>query len=363
MKTKSRMSFPVNSNHKPGTAERAEITARLKIPRGRQLVEHNPWELLPDPNNPRPGEVIDEHWLKKVLHLGSEKSLCKLNGKEWVIPEFHELREDTGVASESDYDELRRLALSIRNEGLIQPIEIFLADKKNEPEYFKDNELYYAYVVTEGHRRRLASMMAGLDSIMCVEITDDTMLAKLKVKHRKLRRQLSENNLRKDLTVYQHLTITKELFDSLPYNEEITATELSSITGLNYKICQILKKIVTAEVGRYPEILFERIKDNELSYKNLRALVPKTYDQIIKELITGTTPVKEVKNKNISSKNRVGRQKVSATLKIVGENDTLNLLNYLVSSFPNLRVLEEESPYKNLENIFSQLIQMASESS
>lgn len=356
------MAFPVNGDDKPGTAERAEITARLKIPRGRQLVEHNPWELLPDPNNPRPDEAIDEHWLKKVLHIGSEKSLCKLNGKEWVIPEFHDLHEDTGIVSESDYDELRRLALSIRNEGLIQPIEIFLADKKNEPEYFKDNEKYYAYVVTEGHRRRLAAMMAGLDSIMCVEITDDTMLAKLKVKHRKLRRQLSENNLRKDLSVSQNLTITKQLFDSLPDKEEITAVELSSITGLNYKICQVLKKIATAEVGRYPEILFERIKESSLSYKELRALVPKTYEQITKELNDGITPVKEVKNQNSSSKKQVGRQKSSVTLKIVGENETLNLMNYLVSAFPGLRVLEDESPYKKLENIFSQLIKMASES-
>jgi hypothetical protein len=279
-----------------------------------------------------------------------------------VIPEFHELHEDTGIVSESDYDELRRLALSIRNEGLIQPIEIFLADKKNEPEYFKDNELYYAYVVTEGHRRRLASMMAGLDTIMCVEITDDTMLAKLKVKHRKLRRQLSENNLRKDLSVSQNLTITKQLFDSLPDKEEITAAELSSITGLNYKICQVLKKIATADVGRYPETLFERIKENSLSYKELRALVPKTYDQITKELNDSVTPVKEVKNQNSSSKKHVGRQKSSMTLKIVGENETLNLMNYLVSAFPSLRVLEDESPYKKLENIFSQLIEMASES-
>ena len=355
------MSFPTNSSDKPGTAERAEITARIRIPRGRQLVEHNPWDLLPDPNNPRPGEVIDEHWLKRVLHLGGDNSLCVLDGKEWLIPDFSELHEDTGEATESDYDDLRRLALSIRNEGLIQPIEVFLADKNNEPEYFKNNNLYYAYVVTEGHRRRLAAMMAGLDSIMCVEITDDTLLAKLKTRHRKLRRQLSENNLRKDLSISQHLTITKQLFDSLPPEENLTSSELSSITGLNIKICQILKKIATAEAGRYPQILFDLISDNELSFKKLRLLAPKPYNQIIEELTHGTQTIETVIKEKPLIKSSSGRKKMSAIFKISGENETLNLANYLVKFFPDLNILEYESPYETLESIFSQILKKASE--
>ncbi len=361
MKVKNRMSFPTGSNDKPGTAERAEITARIRIPRGRQLVEHNPWELLPDPNNPRPGEVIDEAWLKRVLHLGGDNSLCVLNGKEWLIPEFKELHEDVGEATEADYDDLRRLALSIRNEGLIQPIEVFLADKNNEPEYFKNNDLYYAYVVTEGHRRRLASMMAGLDTIMCVEITDDTMLAKLKVKHRKLRRQLSENNLRKDLSVWQNLTITGQLFESLSDEKDISAYELSQINGLNYKICQVLKKIATAEAGRYPQVLFDTIRANSISYKRLRELAPKTYDQILKELLEGEQTIEDVRKEKSKPTRSVGRKKLSATFKVTGENETLILTNYLIKVFPDLNTPEYDSPYEALENIFSQILKKAAE--
>ena len=291
------------------------------------------------------------------MHIGTEKSLCKLNGKEWVIPEFHELHDDTGIVSESDYDELRRLALSIRNEGLIQPIEIFLADKKNEPEYFKDNEKYYAYVVTEGHRRRLAAMMAGLDSIMCVEITDDTMLAKLKVKHRKLRRQLSENNLRKDLSVSQNFKIIKQLLGSLPHGEDITTPELSSITGLNVKICEVLKKIIISEPGRYPSILFDQLNSNMLNFKKLRLLVPKTHDQIIKELTNDYQPVEKKKS---PSTRKTGRKKTTATFKVSSEEASLSLVNYLVKAFPDLSLLESDSPYEILENIFFQLLKNAS---
>jgi ParB-like chromosome segregation protein Spo0J len=81
---------------------------------------------------------------------------------------------------------------------LIEPIEIFLADRQNDPDYFTNSDLDYGYVILEGHQRRLAAMIAGVPTVTCIEITDESMLVKLKVKHRKLRRQLSENNLRKD---------------------------------------------------------------------------------------------------------------------------------------------------------------------
>ena len=53
-------------SNKPSTVTRAAITAEIKPSRGKQLVEHNPFLLIPDPANPRPGEVIDDEWLKST---------------------------------------------------------------------------------------------------------------------------------------------------------------------------------------------------------------------------------------------------------------------------------------------------------
>ena len=44
--------------NKPSTITRAAITAEIKPSRGKQLVEHNPFALIPDPANPRPEKLL-----------------------------------------------------------------------------------------------------------------------------------------------------------------------------------------------------------------------------------------------------------------------------------------------------------------
>ena len=68
------------------------------------------------------------------------------------------------------------------------------------------------------------------------------MLARLKVKHRKLKCQLSENNLRKGLTVGQNFKIVIELLKSDDC-KNITVKELSSTIGLNEEISGALKRL------------------------------------------------------------------------------------------------------------------------
>ena len=170
-----------NTNIKPSTVARAAITAEIKPTRGKQLVEHNPLALIPDPSNPRPGDQIDDAWLFKYLHIGSELCLCRFDESgDYIIPRFIELDPEIPRDIEEDYEFLRSLAFSIRNDGLIEPIEIFLADKNNDPEYFSKSDLDYGYVVLEGHQRRLAGIIAGVKTVTCIEITDETMLASVK---------------------------------------------------------------------------------------------------------------------------------------------------------------------------------------
>lgn len=347
------------ANDKPDTVTRAAITANTKFTRGKQLVEHEPTSLIPDPYNPRPGEVIDDFWLKKHLKIGTKDSLCKLNTEtgDYLIPDLSELGVEYDEKLEESYNFLRGLALSIRTDGLIEPIEIFLADKKNDPAYFEKNDLDYGYVVLEGHQRRLAAIMGDVHAVTCIEIVDETLLAKLKVRHRKLRRQLSENNLRKGLSVYQNYEIVKRLLEEKE-NQSITRKELSSIIGLNEPIAGALREIII-NADNYPSLLFRKISEGHLTFKKIRELAFKSYDEVLSILESDKKP------KNTVEKKSRGRQggaiKKSASFKVKDKKETHCFLSFLYRKFPEIEVEQEENEYKQLEVFLKKLKELSVE--
>ena len=350
---------------KPSTVARAEITAGIKLTRGKQLVEHNPNLLIPDPNNPRPGEIIDDEWLKKYLLIGTEDCLCKFeeSTKEYYIPKFDELNTEIPRSIQEDYGFLRELAYSIRNDGLIEPIEIFLADKKNDPEYFAQSELDYGYVVLEGHQRRLAAILAGVSAVTCIEIIDETMLSRLKVKNRKLRRQLSENNLRKGLSVGQNFKIVCSFLNEKTDNINITAKELSSIIGLNEDISGALKKLAISKES-FPKSMINLIEYSLVSYKWIRTWISKPFFEIQEEadrLLLNKPPVAREEKKVIKPRGRnAGAVKRSAIFKVDKEQDSMILQNYLFQKIPELsETLNTGSSFNNLENILNRLMELA----
>ena len=355
-------------NRKPSTVTRAGITAETKLTRGKQLVEHNPMLLIPDPNNPRPGDQIDDVWLQKYLKIGTEHSLCKFSHEtgEYVIPMFSELSSELSGALRDDYEFLRDLAFSIRNDGLIEPIEIFLADKNNDPEYFISSSLDYGYVVLEGHQRRLSGIMAGVSTVTCIEITDETMLARLKVKHRKLRRQLSENNLRKGLSVGQNFKIVRELLKSED-GFNISVKELSSIIGLNEDIAGALKRLSLTEKD-YPKKMIELIENSAVSFKWIRTWINKSYskieDEIQRLIFSGASVVTESKSKIKARGRNGGAIKRSATFKVNKEEDSRLFQNYLLKRIPELKIdLLEESHFISLEKTLLKLMELAKQGS
>lgn len=343
--------------NKPSTITRAAITADIKLTRGKQLVEHSPFALIPDPQNPRPGEVIDDRWLKEYLKVGTAESLCKINETtgNFEIPDISALNITYDNNLEASYNSLKSLAYSIRLDGLINPIEIFLADKDNDPEYFRFNNLDYGYVVLEGHQRRLAAIMAGVSSVTCLEITDETTLAKLKVKHRKLRRQLSENNLRKNLTVAQNFKLVRELLTQ-DDARNLSARELSSIIGLNEDIASALKRIIL-NIHKYPDVMISMIEDNLLTFSILRKLAGKSIEEIEAELNNDLKGVSEKKVKKARG-SEGGRLKKSATFKINDENESKVLQKFLLERFPEINT-DEELTFKSLENLLYRIKQLA----
>ena len=354
-------------SNKPSTVTRAAITAEIKPSRGKQLVEHNPFLLIPDPANPRPGEVIDDEWLKSTLGLGTERSLCYYDdsSNEYHIPEYLALDLGSDESLENSYSFLRGLALSIRIDGLIEPIEIFLADKSNDPEYFVNSSLDYGYVVLEGHQRRLAGMMAGVKTLTCIEITDETMLAKLKVKHRKLRRQLSENNLRKGLSVAQNFLIVRELLKG-DGGSDISAKELSSIIGLNQDIASALKRLCLNE-NNYPKKMIELVESNLVSFKWIRLWVSKQRNQIEEEINRLYSDTNDTSNiillkvsKPVARGRSGGAVKRTATFKVKDVKDTLQLHDFLLKKIPELKFESDGgSPFLDLENLLEKIMVLA----
>ncbi|EHL30545.1 ParB/RepB/Spo0J family partition protein [Legionella drancourtii] len=356
------------SNSKSSTITRAGITADLRFTRGKQLVEHSPYTLIPDPFNPRPGDQIDEEWLKTNLALNTESSLCKLdlNGN-YIIPSFSELSGTLSLDLEEHYEFLRSLAYSIRNDGLIEPIEIFLADSTTDPEYFIDSDLDYGYVILEGHQRRLAGMLSGVQTLTCIEITDETLLARLKVNHRKLRRQLSENNLRKELTVGQNFSIVRELLKSEDC-KNISNKELSSIIGLNEDIAGALKRL-SLDPNKYPSEMINLIEMSQVSFRWIRKWISKSYSQIEAELERMSTGndrsliIHVEKSKPLARGKNGGTKKRSATFKVKLEQDSIILKDYLLKMIPDLIHVEDNlTPFHSLENLLNKLLDLAKSS-
>lgn len=350
-----------NKLTKPDTVTRAGITANLKFTRGKQLVEQNPFYLIPDPCNPRPGEIIDEIWLKKHLYIGESNSLCKISDEtgEYNIPEFFQLGIEANDIIEESYNFLRELAFSIRVDGLIEPIEIFLADRENDADYFEGTNLDYGYVILEGHQRRLAAMMAGVQTVTCIEITDESMLVKLKVKHRKLRRQLSENNLRKDLTVSQNFQIFQQLYSD-PSVKSLTNKELSLIIGLGEGIVSALKTICTSPES-YPPVFFKKLNENKLTFKIIRTLASKNYNEIEQFFTESKNTQNENSKKEVIARGRKGGAiKKYATFKVSDQNESNSLQRFLLSRFPEIEYNESANySYKTLEFILSKIKEMA----
>jgi hypothetical protein len=357
------LNIPNNSGSKPSTITRAAITANTKLTRGKQLVEHSPLSLIPDPFNPRPGDQIDDDWLKKYLFIGTDNCLCRMdpNGN-YVIPKFDELNDEIPSDLEEHYEFLRSLAYSIRNDGLIEPIEIFLADKNNDPHYFSKTPHEFGYVILEGHQRRLAGILSGVSTLTCIEITDETILTRLKVKHRKLRRQLSENNLRKGLSVSQNYLIAKELLLSDDSNE-ISGKELSSIIGLNEEIAGAIKRLVLT-ADKFPQSMLKLIENNHVSFKWIRTWISKPYSEIENEVSRIISGERNATDKLISNKKARGRSggaiKKLATFQVRKEQDSKVLKEFLFRIIPEIKFEDNDgSPFHHLEIALNRLLDLA----
>ena len=209
----------------------------------------------------------------------------------------------------------------------------------------------------------MAAILAGVSAVTCIEIIDETMLSRLKVKNRKLRRQLSENNLRKGLSVGQNFKIVCSFLNEKTDNINITAKELSSIIGLNEDISGALKKLAISKES-FPKSMINLIENSLVSYKWIRIWISKPFFEIQEEadrLLLNKPPVAREEKKVIKPRGRNGGAvKRSAIFKVDKEQDSMILQNYLFQKIPELSETSNTgSSFNNLENILNRLMELA----
>jgi hypothetical protein len=102
----------------------------------------------------QPREIVPEEQLQRLIAEGRAQPATLLEALDWAAaadPYYAEVMA-----------ELRGLATSIASEGVLEPIKILVRDHR--------------MIVHDGHRRTLASLLAGKTAIPALEITEPTEL-------------------------------------------------------------------------------------------------------------------------------------------------------------------------------------------
>ena len=118
------------------------------------------------------------------------------------------IRDPHQPRTEFDEEGLRRLALSLKDRGQLQPIRV------------RWDEAEGHYVVVTGERRWRAAQLAGLEALACVVMTSPVAAEDL------LEDQLIENCLREDLKPIEQARAYKSLMDSRGLSQRQLAERL-----------------------------------------------------------------------------------------------------------------------------------------
>ena len=229
-----------------------------------------PKALKPSDHNPRPDWVIDDNWL--IKHVGVDmhdifesdtdsNCLVKLQedtvdnkSVEYAIyPEFEDLLNSPNVAQKKEYEFLVNLSKSIRTTGQIQPIEIESNTESN------------TLVVLEGHLRRLACILGRVPYIKAIR---NEGLHNLSRKE-KIERQITENSLRSNVTVYGNYKLACEEIEE---GKKLTVRDLSSRLKIQRDLAAAFIKLISNPIKYHPLIL-QTLAAGNLSANNLIKVV------------------------------------------------------------------------------------------
>jgi len=155
-----------------------------------------------------------------------------------------------------DYDELERLALSIKENKLIQPIIV---------RKLKDSDLYE---IIAGERRYRAAKLAKLTKISAI-------IKKINDKQA-LEIAIVENIQRKDLSVIEEAKGYKRMADEFGYNQEEISSKVSKSRSHIANLLRLLQ---------LPENVQNMVNDNLLTMGHARALINSSNPEVMANII------------------------------------------------------------------------------
>lgn len=308
-----------------------------------------PKALKPSQHNPRPDWLIDDEWL--VRHVGIDMddvfesnmdSKCliqikeeNVNGKiiESVIyPEFEELKNNPDPAQKKAYEFLVSLSKSIREQGQIQPIEIE-SDNENK-----------TLVVLEGHLRRLACILGRIPYIKAIRNEDLHTLSK----RDKIARQITENSLRTNVSVYGNYLLAR---DEILEHPQITVRDLSQRLKIKKDLAAAFIKLIN-HPNKFHSIILDVLNKGDLSTNNLIKVTSITRTDLqlsfIEKLLKKNK--KEVLSHSVS-RGRDGRKKSVATFQIKSPENCIKAGNNLLKYIPELSKYSQISAVSSVDDM------------
>jgi ParB family chromosome partitioning protein len=180
--------------------------------------------------------------------------------------------------SEFDADSLDRLASSLKQRGLLQPIRVRWDETKDR------------YVVVIGERRWRAAQRAGLESIACIVVPGTATPEQI------LEDQLIENCLREDLKPIEQARAYQSLMQRLGISQRALAEKLAISQG------QIMQSLKLLEL---PEAIRASIDEGTLApsigYEITKVADPDEQIELAELVARGEAGREEVRSRTVRS--------------------------------------------------------------
>lgn len=315
-----------------------------------------PKALKPSDHNPRPDWVIDDNWL--IKHVGVDMndifesdtdSNCLVKLQEDTIdhksvehaiyPEFEDLLNSPDIAQKKEYEFLVNLSKSIRTTGQIQPIEIESNTESN------------TLVVLEGHLRRLACILGRIPYIKAIR---NEGLHNLSRKE-KIERQITENSLRSNVTVYGNYKLACEEIEE---GKKLTVRDLSSRLKIQRDLASAFIKLISNPIKYHPLIL-QTLSAGNLSANNLIKVVSLSrqdrQESFLIKLLQKNNLISSDVATPVIPRGTEGRKRSVASMQIKTTENCIKAGNKLLSCIPDLKGFSNISEVSSVEDMVNLL--------
>ena len=191
---------------------------------------------------------------------------------ERIVPEPNQPRGDF------DADALERLASSLKQRGLLQPIRV------------RWDEANQQYVIVIGERRWRAAKLAGMESMACIVVPGTATPEEI------LEDQLVENCLREDLKPVEQARAYQSLMHRLGLSQRALAEKLDVSQG------QIMQSLKLLEL---PEPIRESIDEGKIApsigYEIAKVADPEQQMELAEQVARGAAGRAEIRDRTVKA--------------------------------------------------------------